>query len=149
MTHVDTAELYGWGRVEEMVAEVIAGQRDELFVVSKVHPRNASYEGTLKACDASLKRLRTDRLDTYLLHWPGSFPLEDTIRAFEKLVAAGKIRAWGVSNFDVDDLEQAYRIAGPGKIACNQVLYHLQERSIEARVIPWCEEHGVAVVGYS
>jgi diketogulonate reductase-like aldo/keto reductase len=149
MLHVDTAELYGWGAVEKLVAEAIEGRRDQLFLVSKVHPQNASYEGTIKACEASLKRLKTDRLDTYLLHWASSYPLEDTIAAFEKLVTDGKILAWGVSNFDVDELEEALRIAGPKKIACNQVLYHLQERAIEARVIPWCERLGVAVVGYS
>lgn len=149
MTHVDTAELYGAGRVEELVADAIAGLRDEVFLVSKVLPSNASYEGTLQACERSLRRLRTDRLDAYLLHWPGSYPLEDTIRAFQALVAAGKIRQWGVSNFDVGELEDALRIAGPGAIACNQVLYHLEERAIEHRVLPWCERNGVAVVAYS
>ncbi len=149
MTHVDTAELYGSGRVEELVGEAIAGRRDEVFLVSKVLPANASYEGTLRACERSLRRLGTDRLDAYLLHWPGAHPLDGTIRAFERLVADGKIRQWGVSNFDVTELDEALRIAGPGKIACNQVLYHLGERSIEHRVLPWCERHGVAVVAYS
>jgi diketogulonate reductase-like aldo/keto reductase len=150
LTHLDTAELYGRGRVEEaIVAEAIAGRRDELFLVSKVLPDGASYAGTLAACERSLSRLRTDRLDVYLLHWPGPHPLEETIRAFEQLEADGKIRAWGVSNFDVADLEEALAIAGPGRIACNQVLYHLEERSIERRVIPWCRAHGVPVVGYS
>lgn len=149
LTHVDTAELYGSGRVEEIVGEAIAGRRDEVFLVSKVMPSNASKKGTIQACERSLRRLRTDRLDVYLLHWPGAFPLEDTIGAFEALVAAGKIRSWGVSNFDVPELEEALAIAGPGRIACNQVLYHLGERAIEHRVIPWCEKHGVAVVGYS
>src|SRR5262249_28227283 len=127
----------------------IAGRRDELFVVSKVHPRHASRDGTLKACEDSLARMGTDRLDCYLLHWPGPHPLEQTLSAFETLQRQGKIRSWGLSNFDVSDLEEALAIAGPGRIACNQVLYHLQERSIEAGVIPWCEEHGVAVVAYS
>jgi diketogulonate reductase-like aldo/keto reductase len=148
-THVDTAELYGSGRVEEMIGEAIAGRRDEVFLVSKVMPSNATRAGTLAACDRSLRRLRTDHLDCYLLHWPGGHPLEETIAAFEALVAAGKIRAWGVSNFSVDDLEAARAIAGDGRVACNQVLYHLLERSIEHAVLPWCERHGVALVGYS
>jgi diketogulonate reductase-like aldo/keto reductase len=147
MTHVDTAEMYG--PAEEIIAEAIAGRRDEVFLVSKVLPRNASRRGTIAACERSLKRLQTDRLDVYLLHWRGEHPLADTIAAFEELVAAGKIRAWGVSNFDVDDLEEAHAIAGDGRIACNQVLYHLKERAIEHAVVPWCERHDVAVVGYS
>ncbi|WNG51839.1 aldo/keto reductase [Archangium minus] len=149
MTHVDTAELYGYGEVEELVAEALAGRRHEVFLVSKVMPNNATYEGTLHACERSLKRLKTDWLDCYLLHWPGPHPLEETLRAFERLRTEGKIRSWGVSNFDVDDLEEALAIAGPGRIACNQVLYHLRERYIEHRVLPWCERHGVALVGYS
>jgi diketogulonate reductase-like aldo/keto reductase len=149
MTHIDTAELYGSGEVEKLVGEAIAGRRDEVFLVSKVMPQHASYEGTLRACENSLRRLRTDHLDVYLLHWPGSHPLKDTIRAFERLVDEKKIRAWGVSNFDVAHLEQALAIAGPGRMACNQVIYHLEERSIEQRVLPWCEQHGVALVGYS
>jgi diketogulonate reductase-like aldo/keto reductase len=149
LTHIDTAELYGRGIVEELVGEAILGRRDEVFLVSKVLPTNASARGTVEACERSLKRLRTDRLDCYLLHWPGSHPLEDTIAAFERLERDGKIRSWGVSNFDVDDLEKAERIAGPGRIACNQVLYHLEERGIEHAVLPWCEARGVTVVGYS
>jgi diketogulonate reductase-like aldo/keto reductase len=149
MTHVDTAEMYGNGRVEEIVGEAIAGRRDGVFLISKVLPTNATYQGTLAACERSLRRLRTDRLDVYLLHWPGTHPLAETIRAFERLAKDGKIRAWGVSNFDVAELEAAHRVAGPGRIACNQVLYHLQERAAEHRVLPWCEAHGVTVVGYS
>ncbi len=149
MTHIDTAEMYGRGKVEELVAEAIGGRRDEVFLVSKVLPQNASYEGTLRACERSLRHLRTDRLDVYLLHWPGSHPLEGTVRAFEELVHKGMIRAWGVSNFDVGELEEVRRIAGPGKIACNQVLYHLQERAIEHDVLPWCASNRVALVGYS
>ena len=149
MVHVDTAELYGSGRVEKLTGEAIADVRDRVFLVSKVMPRNASFTGTINACEASLERLGTDRLDCYLLHWRESLPLEDTFRAFEKLREQGKIRSWGVSNFDVDDLDEALRIVGPGKIACNQVLYHLDERAIEHRVLPWCERHGVALVGYS
>ena len=149
LTHVDTAEMYGSGRVEELVGEAIVGLRDRIFLVSKVLPSNASYEGTLRACERSLRRLRVERLDVLLLHWPGPHALEETFRAFEALVSSGKIGAYGVSNFDVDELESALAIAGRGKIACNQVLYHLQERAIEASVLPWCERHDVAVVGYS
>jgi diketogulonate reductase-like aldo/keto reductase len=149
LTHVDTAELYGGGRVESLVGRAIAGRRDEVFLVSKVMPNHASRRGTIRACEASLKHLGSDHLDCYLLHWPGSHPLEETIAAFEELVRAGKIRSWGVSNFDVDDLEEALEIAGPRRIACNQVLYHLRARDIEDRVLPWCVEHDVAVVGYS
>ena len=148
-THIDTAELYGSGAAEEVVAEAIAGRRDEVFLVSKVLPQNASRKGTLLACERSLARLQTNRLDCYLLHWRGQHPLEDTIAALEQLQREGKILSWGVSNFDVSDLEEARAIAGEGRIACNQVLYHLQERAIEHAVIPWCEKHGVAVVAYS
>ena len=112
-------------------------------------PGNASRRGTVIACERSLQRLKTDYLDCYLLHWRGSDPLEDTVAAFDQLIAAGKIRSWGVSNFDVDDLDELLAVAGEGRIACNQVLYHLQERAIEHAVIPWCERHGVAVVAYS
>jgi diketogulonate reductase-like aldo/keto reductase len=149
MTHVDTAEMYGSGAAEELVGAAIAGRRDEVFLVSKVLPHNASRNGTIAACERSLKRLNTDRLDCYLLHWSGSHPLEDTVAAFEQLRADGKIRSWGVSNFDVADLDAVRRIAGPGHPACNQVLYHLRERAIEHAVIPWCEENGVAIVAYS
>jgi diketogulonate reductase-like aldo/keto reductase len=149
MTHLDTAEMYGDGEVERLVGEAIAGRRDEVFLVSKVWPQNASRDGTRLACERSLSRLRTDRLDLYLLHWPGSHPLEDTLRAFEDLVRQGKIRFWGLSNFDTARLERALVIAGEGRIACNQVLYHLGERAIEQAVVPWCEAHRVAVVAYS
>ena len=127
----------------------IAGKRDGLFLVSKVLPSNASRRGTVAACERSLKRLKVDTLDCYLLHWRGSHPLEDTVAAFDELIAAGKIRSWGVSNFDTDDLNELLAVAGKGRIACNQVLYHLLERAIEHAVIPWCEKHGVAVVAYS
>ncbi|MEH2568218.1 aldo/keto reductase [Bradyrhizobium sp. AZCC 2289] len=147
MTHIDTAEMYG--DAELVIADAIAGLRDELFLVSKVLPSNASRRGTITACERSLKRLKTDHLDCYLLHWRGSFSLDDTVAAFDELIAAGKIRSWGVSNFDTDDLNELLAVAGKGKIACNQVLYHLQERAIEHAVIPWCEKHGVAVVAYS
>jgi diketogulonate reductase-like aldo/keto reductase len=149
LRHIDTAELYGSGRVETLLGPLVARRRAELYLVSKVLPSNASYAGTIAACERSLKRLRTDRLDLYLLHWPGSYPLEDTIRAFEKLRSDGKIRAYGVSNFDVDELDAAVAIAGAGRIVCNQVLYHLEERAIEHRVIPRCRNLGVAVVAYS
>jgi diketogulonate reductase-like aldo/keto reductase len=147
MTHIDTAEMYG--DAELIIADAIAGQREELFLVSKVLPSNASRRGTITACERSLKRLNTDWLDCYLLHWRGSYPLEETVAAFEQLVAAGKIRSWGVSNFDADDLDELLDVAGEGRIACNQVLYHLKERAIEHAVLPWCEQHGVAVVAYS
>jgi diketogulonate reductase-like aldo/keto reductase len=147
MTHIDTAEMYG--DAELVIADAIAGRRDDVFLVSKVLPSNASRRGTMTACERSLKRLKTDRLDCYLLHWRGSYPLSETVAAFEELVGAGKIRSWGVSNFDVGDLDEMLVVAGKGKIACNQVLYHLQERAIEHAVIPWCEKHGAAVVAYS
>ena len=149
MTHIDTAEMYGTGRAEEIVGEAIAGRRDEVFLVSKVLPENASRRGTVAACEQSLARLKTDRLDCYLLHWRGRYPLEDTFAAFAQLRRDGKIRSCGVSNFDVPDLEEALKVAGDGHIACNQVLYHLKERAIEHAVLPWCDAHGVAVVGYS
>jgi len=147
MTHIDTAEMYG--DAEPVVAEAVTGRRDDVFLVSKVLPSNASRRGTITACERSLARLKTDRLDCYLLHWRGSYPLAETVAAFEQLVSAGKIRSWGVSNFDAGDLDEMLGVAGEGKIACNQVLYHLQERAIEHAVIPWCAKHGVAVVAYS
>jgi diketogulonate reductase-like aldo/keto reductase len=149
MTHIDTAEMYLDGVAEELVAEAIAGRRDDVFLVSKVLPQHASRTGTVAACEASLGRLNTDHLDCYLLHWRGRYPLGDTIAAFEQLQDEGKILSWGVSNFDVPDLEEVLQIVGEGRLACNQVLYHLQERAIEHGVLPWCEKHGVAVVGYS
>jgi diketogulonate reductase-like aldo/keto reductase len=147
MTHIDTAEMYG--DAEDVVGEAIAGRREAVFLVSKVVPSNASRSGTVAACERSLARLRTDRLDCYLLHWPGSYPLEDTFAGFERLREQGKILSWGVSNFDVPDLEAAWAAGGEGHIACNQVLYHPEERAIEHAVLPWCEDHGVAVVAYS
>lgn len=149
MTHVDTAEMYGSGRVEEIVGEAIAGRRDEVFLVSKVLPQHASFAGVLAACEASLARLRTDRLDVYLLHWPSRHPLARTIEAFERLVADGKIRFWGLSNFDVRGLTEAETFAGPRRNACDQVLYHLEQRAIEHDVLPWCAERRIAVVAYS
>lgn len=149
LCHIDTAEMYGDGRSEAIVGEAIAGRRDETFLVSKVLPQNASKTGTRAACERSLRHLKTDRLDCYLLHWRGPHPLSETFAAFEALKAEGKILSWGVSNFDEDDLDEALAVAGAGAIACNQVLYHLRERAIEHAVIPWCERNGVAVTAYS
>ena len=149
MCHIDTAEMYGSGAAETLVGRAIEGRRDEVFLVSKVLPSNASRRGTIAACESSLSRLKTDRLDCYLLHWRGAHPLAETIAAFEELRSSGKIRAWGVSNFDVDDLEEAASIAGAGLPACNQVLYHLQERAIEHAVLPWCLDRGIAIVAYT
>jgi diketogulonate reductase-like aldo/keto reductase len=147
LTHIDTAEMYGGGAAEQVIGKAIAGRRDRVFLVSKVLPSNASRRGTLKACENSLQHLKTDYLDCYLLHWRGSHPLEETVGAFEQLKREGKIRSWGVSNFDVDDLQE---LADAGAMpACNQVLYHLKERAVEHAVIPWCETHGVAVVAYT
>ena len=149
LTHIDTAEMYGSGSAESLIAEAITGRRDEVFLVSKVLPGNASKGGTIAACEKSLARLRTDRLDCYLLHWRGAHPLQETIAAFDTLVRAGKILSWGVSNFDVADLDEVAAIAGAGHPACNQVLYHLQERAIEHAVLPWCRRHGSALVAYT
>ena len=146
MTHIDTAEMYGSGAAERVVGAAIAGRRDEVFLVSKVLPSNASARGTIAACERSLTALGTDRLDCYLLHWRGHYPLEETVAAFDRLQRDGKILSWGVSNFDVSDLESVRKFGQP---ACNQVLYYLGERAIEHAVIPWCAAHGVAVVAYS
>lgn len=147
MTHIDTAEMYG--DAELVVGEAISGRREEVFLVSKVLPSNASLSGAVAACERSLARLRTDRLDCYLLHWPGAYPLKDTFEGFERLREQGKILSWGVSDFDVPDLEAAWAAVGEGRMACNQVLYHLEERAIEHAALSWCEEHGVVTVAYS
>src|SRR5438309_2170804 len=147
MTHVDTAEMYGSGAVEELVGEAIEGRRDEVFLVSKVLPYNASYRGTLEACDRSLRRLRTDRLDCYLLHSPSSHPLDQTIAAFRRLTEDGRIRSFGVSNFDPDLIDEAAGLAGAGGITCNQVLSHLKNRWIEHELIGRCDRHGRTVLG--
>lgn len=148
MTHIDTAEMYTGS--EEVIAEAIRGLRKNIFLVSKVLPSNASYKNTLRACDASLKRLQTDYLDGYLLHWwSGSYPIAETMSAMEELVAAGKIRYIGVSNLDVDRLKQAQEALSREKIVCNQVLYHLRSRGIENRLLEYCESGKIAVVGYS
>jgi len=149
ITHIDTAEMYGSGEAERIIGEAIAGRRDEVFLVSKVLPQNATRAGTQTACERSLARLKTDHLDCYLLHWRGRYPLEDTIAGFEDLQRAGKIRSWGVSNFDVSDLEDLSAIDADTKCGCNQVLYNLRERAIEHAVLPWCEAHRIAVVAYS
>jgi diketogulonate reductase-like aldo/keto reductase len=150
LVHIDTAEMYGNGRVEELIGEAIAGiPRDRLFLVSKVLPSNASYDGTLLACEASLRRLGTDHLDCYLLHWRGAHALGETMRALEKLVDDGKIRALGVSNFDADELEAARSYLRKHPVACDQVLYHLRERGVERRLHGYCLEHDIALVGYS
>lgn len=149
LTHIDTAEMYGDGKAEEVVREAVVGRRDEVFLVSKVLPDHAWFAGTIRACEASLQRLGTDHLDLYLLHWRGPHPLEETFSAMDKLQAEGKISRYGVSNFTVSDVKDALRIVGEGKIACNQVLYHLEERYIEEELLTWCQQHGIAVVAYS
>ena len=148
MTHIDTAEMYGAGRVETIVAKAIAGRRQDVYLVSKVLPSNASRRGTVRACEQSLQRLGTDYLDLYLIHWPSSYPLGETFAGMNDLLEAGKIKAFGVSNFDTDELDEAHSLAGD-RLACNQVLYHLQERGIEHGVLPWCQQHNVPVVAYS
>ena len=150
MNHIDTAEMYGEGHVEELVGEAIAGmRRDKIFLVSKVLPSNASYENTLKACKQSLKRLKTEWLDLYLLHWPSRYPLSETMRAMEKLVSDGLVKYIGVSNFDVEDLMEAEQVLLTERIACNQVLYNLRNRGIEQRLLQYCSKKKIAVVGYS
>jgi diketogulonate reductase-like aldo/keto reductase len=149
LTNIDTAEMYGNGRAEELVAEAIQGRREEVFLVSKVLPSNASYEGTLKSCKNSLKRLKTDWLDLYLLHWPGSHPIKETMRAMEKLVAEGMIKFIGVSNFNIDDLKAAEEALSNHRLACNQILYHLGYRGIESQLLPYCTKQEIAIVGYS
>ncbi len=149
MTHIDTAEMYGAGKAEQLIAKAIAGRRDEIFLVSKVLPSNASRKGAVQACEATLARLNTDRLDCYLLHWRGHYPLRETVAAFDQLIRDGKILSWGVSNFDAGDLEAVYSLASSHPPVCNQVLYHLEQRAIEHAVIPWCSTHRIAVVAYS
>jgi len=149
MTVVDTAEMYADGRSEEIVGKAIADLRDEVFLVSKVYPFNASATGTIEACERSLKRLGVDHLDLYLLHWRGSHPLEETVAAFEKLKQSGKIRDWGVSNFDTDDMEELFEVENGRNCAVNQVLYNLSRRGVEYDLLPWCQEKGVPLMAYS
>ncbi len=150
MTHIDTAEMYGNGRAEELVGEAISGRREEVFLVSKVLPSNASYDRTKKSCRQSLKRLKTDWLDLYLLHWPsGSHPISETMKAMEMLVSDGLVRYIGVSNFGVVELKEAEKALRNERIACNQVLHHLGYRGIEKSILPYCAKQEIAVVGYS
>ena len=149
MTLIDTAEMYGDGAAEELVAEAIVGRRAEVFLVSKVLPQNATRQGTVKACERSLKRLRTDRIDLYLLHWRGGVPLTETIEGFEALLRAGSIRHWGVSNFDTDDMEELVALPGGKKVAANQVLYNLTRRGIEHDLIPWSRKFRLPLMAYS
>ncbi|MDV3002469.1 MAG: 2,5-diketo-D-gluconic acid reductase B (plasmid) [Chroococcopsis gigantea SAG 12.99] len=146
---IDTAEMYGEGGAEEVIAEAIAGRRPEVFLVSKVYPHNASKQGVIAACERSLKRLKTDYLDLYLLHWRGSVPLAETLEAFLTLREAGKIRDYGVSNFDVDDMEEAIELPYGNGIATNQILYNLMRRGIERNLLPWCRERGIPIMAYS
>ena len=149
MTLIDTAEMYGDGAAEKLVGEAIAGRRDEVFLVSKVLPGNATRVGTIAACDRSLQRLRTDQIDLYLLHWRGAVPLPETLEGFAALIRAGKIRYWGVSNFDVADMEELRSTKGGRDVATDQVLYNLTRRGIEWGLLPWCRELGVPVMAYS
>lgn len=149
MTLLDTAEMYGDGAAEELVGEAVDGRRDEVFLVSKVLPSNAGKDDTVRACEGSLRRLRTDRLDLYLLHWPGSAPLEETLDAFATLVESGKIRYWGVSNFDASDMTKLVELPGADEVATDQVLYNLTRRGIEADLVPWCRERGLPVMAYA
>jgi diketogulonate reductase-like aldo/keto reductase len=144
MTLIDTAEMYADGGAEQVVAHAIEGQRDSVFLVSKAYPHNAGRKSLVDACERSLKRLATTHLDLYLLHWPGSIPIEETVAAFERLVAAGKIKAWGVSNFDLDDMETL-----PPGCATNQVLYNLGSRGIEFGLLPWCRAQSMPLMAYS
>lgn len=149
LTHMDTAEMYGSGTVEKLVARVIEHRRARVFLTTKVLPSNASYEGTLTACERSLRRLRTDYIDLYMIHWPGRYPIGETMGAMERLVDAGKIRYIGVSNFDVDELSEAERVLTKYRIVANQVLYHLGDRGVENRLLPYCERRGITVIAYS
>lgn len=149
MSLVDTAEMYGDGASEELVGEAIRGRRDEVFLVSKVYPHNAGGRALQAACEASLRRLGVDCLDLYLLHWRGNVPFADTVAGFERLQAAGKIRRWGVSNLDTDDMAELTAIAGGEKCAINQVLYNPTRRGVEWDLLPWCREHGIPVMAYS
>ena len=149
MTLVDTAEMYGDGASEELIAEAIAGRREEVFLVSKVLPQNATHRGTITACERSLRRLRTDRLELYLLHWRGSHPLEDTIEAFQSLQQAGKIRQWGVSNLDVSDMDELAELPHGANVATDQVIYNLTRRGIEHDLLPWCQQRRVPIMAYS
>ncbi|BCG84081.1 hypothetical protein MesoLj113c_01910 [Mesorhizobium sp. 113-3-9] len=149
ITLIDTAEMYASGGAEEVVAEATAGRRAEVFLVSKVLPSNASRAGVQRACENSLKRLRTDRIDLYLLHWPGSVPLAETVEAFEALKKAGKIRHWGVSNFDTEEMEELAGLPDGGNVQTNQVLYNLVRRGLEFDLAPWSRQRGIPLMAYS
>jgi diketogulonate reductase-like aldo/keto reductase len=149
MTLIDTAEMYADGGSEELVGEAISGRRDGLFLVSKVLPNHASRRGAIAACEGSLRRLGVDQIDLYLLHWRGNIPLQETVDAFEALVAAGKIGSWGVSNFDVDDMEELIDLRGGDTVATNQVLYNLSRRGVEYDLLPWARKSGVPIMAYS
>lgn len=149
ITLIDTAEMYGSGGAETAVADAIAGQRDKIFIVSKVLPSNASRRGVETACENSLKRLRVDTIDLYLLHWRGSVPLSETVEAFEALKGAGKVRHWGVSNFDADDMQELDGLAAGKAVQTNQVLYNPRHRGIEHDLVPWCETRGIPIMAYS
>jgi len=149
MTLIDTAEMYGEGSAEELVGEVIAGRRAEVFVVSKVYPHNATRQGVVAACQRSLRRLKTDYLDLYLLHWRGTVPLVETLLGFQQLQQEGKIRAYGVSNFDTSDMEDWVALPGGNAVGTDQVLYNLSRRGIEGELLPWCRRRGLPVMAYS
>jgi diketogulonate reductase-like aldo/keto reductase len=149
MTLIDTAEMYGDGEAERIVAEAVAGRRDEVYIVSKVLPQNASRAGTVAACQRSLKRLDTDHIDLYLLHWRGRYPLKDTLAGFQTLQRDGLIKAWGVSNFDVGDMEELAALPGGAAVATNQVLYNLARRGIETDLVPWCRERGIPIMAFT
>ncbi|MBN9066685.1 MAG: aldo/keto reductase [Rhizobiales bacterium] len=149
MTLIDTAEMYASGGAEEVTREAIAGRRDEVFLISKVLPSNASHAGVIRSCEASLRRLGTDRMDLCLLHWRGGVPLTETVAAFEELKRAGKIRHWGVSNFDTDDMEELLGIDGAAAVQTNQILYNLSSRGIEYDLVPWSNERGIPLMAYS
>jgi diketogulonate reductase-like aldo/keto reductase len=149
ITLIDTAEMYGEGRAEELIAEAIAGRRDEAFLVSKVYPHNASRGGVIAACEHSLRRLKTDRIDLYLLHWRGGVPLAETMEAFAALKESGKIRHYGVSNLDLADMDELWQVPGGAAVATNQLLYNLTRRGIEWDLLPWLRKRRVPVMAYS
>ena len=149
MTLIDTAEMYGEGASEELIGEAIRGRRDQVYLVSKVYPHNAGRRGVVQACDRSLRRLGVETLDLYLLHWPGSIPLAETFEAFHRLVQEGKIRAFGVSNFDTGEMEQAWEAPNGRHLAANQILYNLTRRGVEHALLPWCRDHRLPIMAYS
>jgi len=149
LTLIDTAEMYAEGGAEQVVGEALVGRRERAFLVSKVYPHNASRQGAVAACERSLKRLKTDRIDLYLLHWRGPYPLTETVEAFETLQRAGKIRHWGVSNLDLADMQELWQVPGGSGCAVNQLLYNLSRRGIEWDLLPWLRQHGVATMAYS